>query len=147
MTILPTIIAAVLPYIISPDLDGDLDVDGADYGLLLGAWGTPAADINGDGTTDGADLGLLLGEWSGSGLTWREIRVEPPRRWHYNGVTVPAGARVQDAETVYGPLWRGIWMLSWDGYEDEYGQPVYVFWLPEDWIPEDRIRVDALGLK
>lgn len=45
------------------DLNADGDVDGADLGILLGAWGTPAADINGDNTTDGADLGLLLGEW------------------------------------------------------------------------------------
>ena len=47
----------------SPDLNGDGQVNGADLGLLLGAWGTPAADLNGDGTTDGADLGLLLGAW------------------------------------------------------------------------------------
>jgi hypothetical protein len=38
-------------------------VDGADLGILLGAWGTGAGDINGDGTTDGADLGVLLGAW------------------------------------------------------------------------------------
>ena len=47
----------------TPDLNGDGQVDGADLGLLLGAWGTATADLNGDGTTDGADLGLLLGAW------------------------------------------------------------------------------------
>ncbi len=46
------------------DLNHDGMVDGADLGMLLGAWGTPGADLNGDGTTDGADLGILLGEWS-----------------------------------------------------------------------------------
>ncbi len=45
------------------DLDGDGQVDGADLGLLLGAWGTTSADLNDDGTTDGADLGLLLAAW------------------------------------------------------------------------------------
>jgi hypothetical protein len=45
------------------DLNGDGEVDGADLGILLSAWGTPAADLNGDGTTDGADLGILLSEW------------------------------------------------------------------------------------
>jgi hypothetical protein len=52
------------------DLDGDGDVDGADLGLMLSAWGDcgPAdvclADLNGDGVVDGADLGLLLGMWT-----------------------------------------------------------------------------------
>ena len=46
------------------DLTGDGAIDGADLGLLLGAWGLPGdSDLNGDGTTDGADLGLLLGAW------------------------------------------------------------------------------------
>jgi len=47
------------------DLNADGVVNGADLGLLLGAWGTanPVADINGDGTVNGADLGLLLGAW------------------------------------------------------------------------------------
>ena len=60
--------------------EGDLDdsgvVDGADLGLLLGAWGIcpdpepdPCpADLNDDGTVDGADLGLLLGNWGGADL-------------------------------------------------------------------------------
>lgn len=45
------------------DLNGDGVVDGADLGLMLGAWGTAAGDVNGDGITNGADLGLLLGAW------------------------------------------------------------------------------------
>jgi hypothetical protein len=45
------------------DLNGDQQVDGADLGLLLGAWGTPQGDLNADGVVDGADLGLLLGAW------------------------------------------------------------------------------------
>lgn len=49
------------------DVDGDGDVDGADLGLLLGAWGPAApgaaADLDRDGTVGGADLGLLLGGW------------------------------------------------------------------------------------
>ena len=48
---------------VGADLNGDGQVDGADLGLLLGAWCTTDADLNGDGTTDGADLGLLLGAW------------------------------------------------------------------------------------
>jgi hypothetical protein len=50
-----------------PDVNGDGDVNGADLGLLLSAWGTDACegDLNGDGTTDGADLGLLLAAWTG----------------------------------------------------------------------------------
>ncbi len=48
------------------DINADGVVDGADLGLLLGAWGTcPAggqcpADLNQNGIVDGADLGLLL---------------------------------------------------------------------------------------
>ena len=52
---------------LKPDLDGDGDVDGADLGLLLSAWGPcPGcpADLNGNGVVDGADLGLLLTEWT-----------------------------------------------------------------------------------
>ncbi|MFO0872366.1 MAG: hypothetical protein U0575_00155 [Phycisphaerales bacterium] len=52
------------PVCASPaDLDCNGVVDGADLGLMLGAWGTDIADLNGDGTTDGADLGVLLGAW------------------------------------------------------------------------------------
>jgi hypothetical protein len=50
------------------DFDADLQVDGADLGLLLGAWGQGGpTDLNGDGMTDGADLGLLLGAWGACG--------------------------------------------------------------------------------
>lgn len=49
------------------DLNADGVVDGADLGLLLGAWGEVSrggpVDLNGDGVVDGADLGLLLGAW------------------------------------------------------------------------------------
>lgn len=49
------------------DLDGDGVVDGADLGMLLGAWGVARigepADLDGGGTVDGADLGILLGAW------------------------------------------------------------------------------------
>ncbi len=48
------------------DLNNDCKVDGADLGLLLGAWDTPGpfADLNADGIVNGADLGLLLGAWT-----------------------------------------------------------------------------------
>ncbi|MFM8641115.1 MAG: choice-of-anchor tandem repeat NxxGxxAF-containing protein [Planctomycetota bacterium] len=49
------------------DLTGDGQVDGADLGALLGAWGPCSgscpADLTGDGQVDGADLGALLGAW------------------------------------------------------------------------------------
>ncbi|HMN96602.1 MAG TPA: hypothetical protein PKC43_01790 [Phycisphaerales bacterium] len=47
------------------DLTGDGIVDGADLGILLGAWGTddPCANLDGSGSVDGADLGILLGAW------------------------------------------------------------------------------------
>lgn len=49
----------------TPDLDGNGEVNGADLGIMLGAWGTDdcAADLNDDGIVDGADLGVLLGAW------------------------------------------------------------------------------------
>ena len=49
------------------DISSDNVVDGADLGLLLGAWGTSSgnADLNNDNTVDGADLGILLGAWGG----------------------------------------------------------------------------------
>lgn len=67
------VIQYLAPAAITGDLDGDGVVDGADLGLLLGAWGPcplggaliPCeADLTGDGTVDGADLGVLLGGWS-----------------------------------------------------------------------------------
>jgi hypothetical protein len=47
------------------DLNGDGSVDGADLGILLGAWGSSQAeaDLNDDGMVDGADLGVLLSAW------------------------------------------------------------------------------------
>jgi hypothetical protein len=47
------------------DFNADGFVDGADLGLLLGAWNgsDPIYDATGDGVVDGADLGLLLGAW------------------------------------------------------------------------------------
>jgi hypothetical protein len=45
------------------DITGDGQVNGADLGVLLGAWGTGEFDLNGSGTVDGADLGILLGAW------------------------------------------------------------------------------------
>ncbi len=47
------------------DLDGDGQVDGADLGVLLSAWGStdPLADLDGEGVVDGADLGVLLSAW------------------------------------------------------------------------------------
>ncbi|MCA9284713.1 MAG: S8 family serine peptidase [Phycisphaerales bacterium] len=56
--------AAVDALTASADLDGDGAVNGADLGLLIGAWGTAAADLNGDGTTNGSDLGILLAAWT-----------------------------------------------------------------------------------
>lgn len=51
--------------VLSPDLNGDGKVDGADLGALLALWGTSGpADLNGDGIVDGADLGLLLANWN-----------------------------------------------------------------------------------
>jgi hypothetical protein len=48
------------------DLNHDGRVDGADLGILLGAWGSAyaPADFDGSGSISGADLGLLLGAWS-----------------------------------------------------------------------------------
>jgi hypothetical protein len=49
------------------DLFRDLNVNGADLGILLSQWGPNAqftvSDINKDGFVNGADLGLLLSFW------------------------------------------------------------------------------------
>ncbi|MBL9150698.1 MAG: proprotein convertase P-domain-containing protein [Phycisphaerae bacterium] len=48
------------------DLSGDGQVDGADLGQLLGAWGPCTgcnADLTGDGVIDGGDLAIVLGAW------------------------------------------------------------------------------------
>jgi hypothetical protein len=55
-----------LPFVCG-DVNGDEIVNGADLGLLLGAWGPANGspfDLNHDGVVDGADLGLLLGCWT-----------------------------------------------------------------------------------
>jgi len=52
------------------DLNGDCEVDGADLGVLLSAWGLCASglpcpgDLNGDGAVGGGDLGALLAQWT-----------------------------------------------------------------------------------
>lgn len=53
------------PLVCLADINSDEVVDGADLGLLLGAWATnnQCADLNADGTVNGSDLGILLGEW------------------------------------------------------------------------------------
>ncbi|MBC01742.1 MAG: hypothetical protein CMJ34_00360 [Phycisphaerae bacterium] len=49
------------------DLNGDGQVDGADFGILLTAFGTndPAADLDGSGEVGGGDIGVLLANWTG----------------------------------------------------------------------------------
>lgn len=47
------------------DLNDDGEVNGADLGALLGAWGTDGGDLDGDGTTDGSDFGILLSLFTG----------------------------------------------------------------------------------
>ena len=48
------------------DFNGDGQVNGADFGSLLAAWGVCGGcpeDLNGDGIVSGADVGLLLSVW------------------------------------------------------------------------------------
>jgi predicted small metal-binding protein len=49
------------------DLTGDGEVNGADLGVVLSAWGAPGAlgvgDVNHDGGVDASDLSVLLGNW------------------------------------------------------------------------------------
>lgn len=54
-----------LPMPCPTDLDGDGQVNGADLGLLIAAWGTscPSSDIDDNGVVDGADLAHLLAAW------------------------------------------------------------------------------------
>lgn len=54
------------------DLDNNGIVNGADLGLLLSAWGTPAFDPSGDGNVDGTDLGIVLAAWGScpAALEW-----------------------------------------------------------------------------
>ncbi len=47
------------------DFDGDGAVSGADFGMMLAAFGTnsPEFDLDGDGIISGSDIGLLLSTW------------------------------------------------------------------------------------
>jgi len=54
---------AAKPDCIPADLNCDGFVNGADLGILLGAWGSDGADLDDDGTTAGSDLGILLSAW------------------------------------------------------------------------------------
>jgi hypothetical protein len=46
------------------DLDGDLDTDQSDLGVLLASYGADAGgDLDGDDDTDMADVELLLADW------------------------------------------------------------------------------------
>ena len=56
------------------DLDGDADVDDADFGLFFAAFSgpgvqtsNPAADLDGDNDTDDADFGLAFAAFTGPG--------------------------------------------------------------------------------
>ena len=54
---------------VSPDVDGDGDVDTQDLLILLGSWGPSCppscpADVDGDGDVDTQDLLALLAAWS-----------------------------------------------------------------------------------
>ena len=51
---------------VSPDLNGDGRVDGADLGLLMVAWGGSSPDLDGSGSVDGGDIGVLLAAWTWS---------------------------------------------------------------------------------
>ncbi|MBL9147629.1 MAG: hypothetical protein JNM94_02950 [Phycisphaerae bacterium] len=53
------------PACVQGDLDCDGDVDAADLGILLGAWGSTdeGADLDDDGVVTASDLALLLGAW------------------------------------------------------------------------------------
>ncbi len=45
------------------DLDQNGQVNGADLGLMLIAWGGPGGDVNGDGLTNAYDMATLLAAW------------------------------------------------------------------------------------
>lgn len=48
------------------DFNTDDSVNGADFGIMLAAWGEGwqgDEDLNGDGAVNGADVGLLLAQW------------------------------------------------------------------------------------
>ena len=111
---LPLALAALLPASASMaqcfgDLNCDHAVNGADLGLLQGAWDTPGSafhgeDLNGDGTVNGADLGLLLGAWGEcppvSTPAWATL-VEP-----YPDPMVVTDAAWRNAIAATGLAWR-----------------------------------------
>jgi hypothetical protein len=137
----------------SPDINGDLDVDGADIGRIIGAWGwepeplsdaTHPADLNADDKVDGSDLGIALGAWSGPGVLWQPYTVAADDRMSTPvSITVPAGATVTDAETIGGPLWRGVraFVLPRD---DPHAPMVVIYELPADWNPSETERADII---
>jgi len=49
------------------DLFADMQVNGADLGIMLAQWGEAnsftVSDLNGDRVVDGSDLGILLSFW------------------------------------------------------------------------------------
>ena len=48
------------------DFNGDRQINGADLGLMIAAWGSCSGcpeDLNGDGLVNGADLGLMIAGW------------------------------------------------------------------------------------
>jgi len=46
------------------DINNDHVVDGMDFGILLGQWGSAGtADFNNSGIVDGSDLTTLMGAW------------------------------------------------------------------------------------
>ncbi len=51
--------------VLTPDFDGDGDVDVGDLLHLVDAWGGPHADLTKDGTTNVPDLLTLLSWWGG----------------------------------------------------------------------------------
>ena len=57
-------ITRVTPPPCPADVNGDGQVDSADLGALLSAWGgAGAADLDGSGSVDSGDLGILLSAW------------------------------------------------------------------------------------
>ena len=77
------------------DLDRDLDVDGADLGILLGDWGFPTrrSDLNGDGIVNGADMALLTGQWSGSSMPALVRITNPPECLSCGGIGLTQAAQ------------------------------------------------------
>jgi hypothetical protein len=60
--------ASTFAQVVRPDLNGDCTIDGGDWGILLGQWGSCSspcsADFNGDMEVDGTDWAILLGYWN-----------------------------------------------------------------------------------